>query len=122
MDLTPQYQALVQTLKRLPGLGSTDPAEKVALHLLVESPASASTLIENLNQASSALGPCKACGNLAEEDLCSLCASDERDHSQLCIVESVTGCLLSNGQVFSVGIIMYCTGNWLQSVAWVRKS
>ena len=87
--MTPQYQALVQTLKRLPGLGYRS-AEKVALHLLVESPASASTLIENLNQASSALGPCKACGNLAEEDLCYLCASDERDHSQLCIVESVT--------------------------------
>jgi recombination protein RecR len=87
--LTPQYQALVQTLKRLPSLGYRS-AEKVALHLLVENTKSANDLVESLNQAKSVLGPCQNCGNLAEDELCSLCSSEERDASQLCIVEGVT--------------------------------
>jgi recombination protein RecR len=87
--LTPHYQALVQALKRLPGLGYRS-AEKVALHLLVESPPSSKALIDILSQAKAVLGPCESCGNLAEEKLCSLCVNDERDRSQLCIVEGVT--------------------------------
>lgn len=87
--MTPQYQALVQALKRLPGLGYRS-AEKVALHLLVESPSSARTLVEAIQQAGSSLGPCEICGNLAEESLCALCSSDSRDSSQICIVEGVT--------------------------------
>tara|TARA_B100000035_G_scaffold115994_1_gene98300 strand:+ start:399 stop:992 length:594 start_codon:yes stop_codon:yes gene_type:complete len=87
--LTPQYQALVQTLKRLPGLGYRS-AEKVALHLLVENTSASAALIESLNQAKALLGPCEVCGNLAEEKLCSLCRSDDRDHSQICVVEGVT--------------------------------
>ena len=79
----------MQALKRLPGIGYRS-AEKVALHLLVESTSSATALIDCLNQAKSTLGPCIVCGNLAEEDKCSLCLSGERDPTQLCIVESVT--------------------------------
>jgi len=79
----------VQALKRLPGLGYRS-AEKVALHLLVESPKSAAGLIDLLNQAKSVLGPCESCGNLAEEKLCSLCVNEERDRSKLCIIEGVT--------------------------------
>ena len=87
--MTPQYQALVQTLKRLPGLGYRS-AEKVALYLLVENTKSTIELVDSLNQAKSVLGPCQNCGNLAEDELCSLCSSEERDASQLCIVEGVT--------------------------------
>jgi recombination protein RecR len=79
----------MQTLKRLPGLGYRS-AEKVALYLLVENTKSASELADSLNQAKSVLGPCQNCGNLAEDELCSLCSSEERDASQLCIVEGVT--------------------------------
>jgi recombination protein RecR len=87
--LTPQYQALVQALKRLPGLGYRS-AEKVALHLLVESPPASTALIDLLSQAKAVLGPCESCGNLAEEKLCSLCLNEERDRSKLCIIEGVT--------------------------------
>ena len=87
--MTPQYQALVQALKSLPGLGYRS-AEKVALHLIVENPKASTGLVDRLTQAAEALGPCYTCGNLAENQLCSLCASEERDSSQLCIVEGVT--------------------------------
>lgn len=79
----------MQALKRLPGLGYRS-AEKVALHLLVENPASSIELINSLNQAKSTLGPCEVCGNIAESNQCALCISDQRDRSQLCVVEGVT--------------------------------
>ena len=79
----------MQALKSLPGLGYRS-AEKVALHLIVENPKASTGLVDRLTQAAEALGPCKTCGNLAEDQLCSLCASEERDSSQLCIVEGVT--------------------------------
>jgi len=79
----------VQALKSLPGLGYRS-AEKVALHLIVENPKASTGLVDCLTQAAEALGPCHTCGNLAENQLCSLCASEERDSSQLCIVEGVT--------------------------------
>ena len=79
----------MQALKRLPGLGYRS-AEKVALHLIVEKPKANTSLVECLVQVSETLGPCETCGNLAEAALCGLCTSDERDRSQLCIVEGVT--------------------------------
>ena len=79
----------MQTLKRLPGLGYRS-AEKVALHLLVENTSASDALIDCLNQAKSQLGPCKVCGNLADDKECSLCRSDDRDQSQICVVEGVT--------------------------------
>ena len=79
----------MQALKRLPGLGYRS-AEKVALNLLVENPNASTSLIDLLTQAKSVLGPCDICGNLAEEKLCSICSNEQRDNSQLCIVEGVT--------------------------------
>jgi len=79
----------VQSLKRLPGLGYRS-AEKVALYLLVEKPDSATALIDCLQEARRGLGPCVICGNLAEGSECTLCLSDERDQTQLCVVEGVT--------------------------------
>lgn len=87
--MTPQYDNLVQSLKGLPGLGYRS-AEKIALYLLVEKPLRAKELIERISTASNALGPCVRCGNLTENQICSICASEDREESTLCVVESVT--------------------------------
>lgn len=87
--MTPQYDNLVQSLKGLPGLGYRS-AEKIALYLLVEKPLRAKELIERISTASNALGPCERCGNLTENQICSICASEDREESTLCVVESVT--------------------------------
>tara|TARA_B100001093_G_scaffold505114_2_gene561953 strand:- start:6519 stop:7121 length:603 start_codon:yes stop_codon:yes gene_type:complete len=87
--LTPQFDNLVQSLKGLPGLGYRS-AEKIALYLLVEKPERAKELIDRISVASHSLGPCKNCGNLTENSLCSICESEEREGSTLCVVESVT--------------------------------
>ena len=83
------YDDLVQGLKSLPGLGFRS-AEKIALYLLVEKPAKATVLATAIKKASASLGPCSVCGNLTESGECSICLSEDREKSTLCIVESVT--------------------------------
>ena len=73
----------------MPGLGFRS-AEKIALHLLVEKPERATSLIKAIQNASDKLGPCKICGNLTEAKECSICLSEERETATICIVESVT--------------------------------
>ena len=79
----------MQGLKSLPGLGYRS-AEKIALHLLVEKPERAAALCESIQDASNKLGPCETCGNLTEGKVCSICLSEEREDSIICVVESVT--------------------------------
>ena len=112
----------MQTLKRLPGLGYRS-AEKVALHLLVENTSASAALIESLNQAKALLGPCEVCGNLAEEKLCSLCRSDDRDHSQICVAKKESPISLPwNGLVYFEVCTMYFMVNLPGTRGWSRTT
>ena len=83
------YERLVQSLKSLPGLGYRS-AEKIALYLLVVKPERAKELTERIKRAEEVLGPCQVCGNLTDDEVCRICASEERESDRLCVVESVT--------------------------------
>ena len=82
------FENLQQCLKRLPGLGFRS-AERIALHLLVEKPETASELMESLRHASESVHACLKCGNLAEGECCTICEDSGRDRSVMCIVETV---------------------------------
>ncbi|MEM7789994.1 MAG: recombination mediator RecR [Verrucomicrobiota bacterium] len=86
--MTPAYDQLVKELKRLPGLGFRS-AERIAMHLLVEKPEALQDLVKTLTQASSRVGRCASCGNLAESKICSLCEDPRRDDSSICVIEHV---------------------------------
>jgi recombination protein RecR len=87
--VSPVYQQLVQTLKKLPGLGARS-AERIAIHLLAEKQDSIETLIEALRQAKTQIFRCQRCGNLSETELCEICRNPNRENHKLCIVESVS--------------------------------
>ncbi|MEC8043421.1 MAG: recombination mediator RecR [Verrucomicrobiota bacterium] len=87
--MTSVYENLLASLKSLPGLGYRS-AEKIAIHLLVERRTKLDELIELMGLAAERLTACEICGNLAEGQNCSICASTERDDSSMCIVETVT--------------------------------
>ncbi|WP_027877166.1 recombination mediator RecR [Meiothermus cerbereus] len=78
---------LVRALAGLPGVGPKS-AQKLGL-FLVQNPDIASELLGSL-QAAQALHPCPVCGNLAEEELCPICADPERDRSVICVVETIS--------------------------------
>jgi recombination protein RecR len=86
--MTPSFDHLVKQLKKLPGLGFRS-AERIALHLLVEQPDRMAGLVESLESASQQVTRCQRCGNLAEDELCSICEDQRRDDSVLCVVEQV---------------------------------
>jgi recombination protein RecR len=85
---TSAFEQLQKHLKQLPGLGYRS-AERIALHLLVEKPERLPALVTALEEAASAVRRCSRCGNLAEGDLCSICADEKRDRAAVCVVEHV---------------------------------
>src|SRR3954469_18957661 len=86
--MTPSFEKLQKHLKQLPGLGFRS-SERIALHLLVEKPERLPTLIAALQEASVAVKRCTRCGNLAEGELCAICADEKRDRAVVCVVEHV---------------------------------
>jgi hypothetical protein len=86
--MTPAFEKLQQQLKQLPGLGYRS-AERIALHLLVEKPAQLTALVSALEAAARSVRRCERCGNLAEGDVCGICADERRDRSVVCVVEHV---------------------------------
>src|SRR3954470_20935301 len=86
--MTPAFEKLQKYLKQLPGLGFRS-SERIALNLLVEKPARLPALVTALEEAARAVKRCSRCGNLAEGELCEICADEKRDRSVVCVVEHV---------------------------------
>jgi recombination protein RecR len=86
--MTPAFEKLQKHLKQLPGLGYRS-SERIALHLLVEKPARLPELVAALEAAAKSVRRCSRCGNLAESELCPICADERRYHSLVCVVEHV---------------------------------
>lgn len=86
--MTPAFEKLQKHLKQLPGLGYRS-SERIALHLLVEKPAELPALVAALEEAARTVRRCTRCGNLAEGELCGLCADERRDRGVVCVVEHV---------------------------------
>jgi recombination protein RecR len=86
--MTPAFEKLQKHLKQLPGLGYRS-AERIALHLLVEKPAQLPALVAALEEAARSVRRCSRCGNLAEGELCPICADERRDRAVVCVVEHV---------------------------------
>jgi len=79
---------LVKLLARLPGLGPRS-ARRAALHLLKHRERQLRPLAEALNKVAQDVVPCRVCANLDTRDPCTICASDRRDPTLLCVVEEV---------------------------------
>jgi len=77
---------LMEALGRLPGIGPRS-AERVAFHLLKAAEEEAFALAEAIRDLKTKLRPCKACFNIAEDELCEICADPRRERETICVVE-----------------------------------
>ncbi len=77
---------LVKHLQQLPGIGPRS-AERIAFHLLRQSPEEASQLAEAIRDLKTKLRHCSVCYNLTDIDPCNICQNQRRDHSVVCVVE-----------------------------------
>jgi recombination protein RecR len=83
---SPLVDNLIAQLSRLPGVG-TRTAQRLAFHILRVSDEEAIALADAIREVKEKIGFCRECGNLTEEELCSICQDARRDHSIICVVE-----------------------------------
>ena len=79
--------ALIQALRRLPGVGVKS-AQRMAFHLLQHDRAGAELLSRALHEAVGAVQHCVRCHTFTETEVCSTCLDPARDASRLCVVET----------------------------------
>ena len=79
-------QAVIDELGRLPGVGPKS-AQRLAFHLMKLSVEDTTRLTVAIDEMKARVRFCDRCFNIAEAELCSVCADDRRDGSILCVVE-----------------------------------
>ena len=84
--ISPSVDNLVAQLSRLPGIGQRT-AQRLAFHLLSTSNEEALALGAAIGEVKERVRFCKVCGNLTEEDLCTICLDERRDRTIVCVVE-----------------------------------
>ena len=77
---------LIDEFERLPGIGHKS-AQRLAYHVLGLSEAEAQSFADAILDARKKIHYCKICCNLTDQELCSVCRSETRDKSVVCVVE-----------------------------------
>ncbi len=85
---SPKITAVIESLRKLPTVGKKS-SQRLALHLLDKSPATAIALAKSLLDATHNILNCKNCQVLTETKFCDICSNSSRDNNKLCIVENM---------------------------------
>lgn len=85
-QLTESVARVIDEFAKLPGIGRKS-AERLAYHLLRVHKSEALGLADAIRDVRENVRYCKACFNLSEGELCTVCRDPKRDQTQLCIVE-----------------------------------
>ncbi len=78
---------LIEQFERMPGIGHKS-AQKLAFYVLGMPDEEAKRFAENILLAKEKIHRCKVCCDLTDNDICSICEDEQRDHSVICVVES----------------------------------
>lgn len=77
---------LVEQFERLPGIGKKT-ARRLAFYVITRPDGMAQKFSDALLEAKAKIRYCSVCQNLTDGEICSICASSERDRSVICVVE-----------------------------------
>jgi recombination protein RecR len=78
----------VEAISSLPGVGRRS-AMRLALHLLKQPQENVHHFAQAIVNLRDEVKYCRECRMIADDDLCSICADQSRDHSTVCVVESI---------------------------------
>ena len=78
----------VDAISSLPGVGARS-ALRLALHLLKQPKENVHHFTQAINMLSDEVRYCRECMMVSDEDICSICSDERRDHGTICVVESV---------------------------------
>ncbi|BAN35334.1 MAG: recombination mediator RecR [Gammaproteobacteria bacterium] len=87
MKAPSSLENLIEALRCLPGVGPKS-AQRMAYHLLQRDQKGATKLAGALTHALDTIRHCRRCNSFTEEEICSLCRSERREASLLCVVET----------------------------------
>ena len=76
---------LIDKFASLPGIGRKS-AQRLAFHVLALPDGEAKAFADAITEAKANVRCCSVCQNLTEGEICSICASDRRDKSTICVV------------------------------------
>ena len=81
-------QGAVEALSSLPGVGSRS-ALRLALHLLKQPSENIHHFADSIGALADDVHYCRHCSMISDGDECGICSDPSRDHSLICVVESV---------------------------------
>ena len=77
---------LIDEFRKLPGIGQKS-AQRLTYYLVRVPPSEAKNLAESILSIKEQVSLCSICVNITDQDPCSICCNQNRDQTQLCIVE-----------------------------------
>lgn len=83
---SPAVERLITELAKLPGIGPRT-AQRLTFHILKQRPEDVLPLAGAITTVKERIGFCRRCYNLAEGELCPICADPRRDPRMVCVVE-----------------------------------
>lgn len=78
----------VEAIGSLPGVGSRS-ALRLALHLLKQPKENIHHFARSIDRLAEEVQYCRVCSMISDEEECAICADTSRDHTTVCVVESV---------------------------------
>ena len=78
---------LIEQLSHLPGIGGKS-AQRLAFHIIDMPMEQVDQLANTIQTARKNVKYCKTCYTLTDKEICPICASEERDHRQIMVVEN----------------------------------
>ena len=81
-------EALIEMLSKLPGLGPRS-ARRAVLHLIKKKSLLFIPLADAMVNVAASAKECLNCGNISDDDICPICASEKRATGEICVVEDV---------------------------------
>jgi recombination protein RecR len=78
----------VKEFSKLPGIGKKT-ALRLVLHLLKQPEATVAFFGETITKMKTDVKHCRRCFNIADGDICSICANSFRKQDMICVVESI---------------------------------
>lgn len=77
---------LIEQFEKLPGIGRKS-AQRMAFYLLGRTEQEAEEFAEAIKTARRELRYCKVCQNIADREICDICANPARSNGKICVVE-----------------------------------
>ena len=78
-------ERLTESFARLPGIGGKT-AQRLAFHVLSLPEEEAQAFADAILRARQEVHTCPVCQNLTDEELCPICADEQRDRGLICVV------------------------------------